>query len=212
MGTPFTTRVILKIKRTVRELSPAEKEFGQMWPRIDAIEGWLLNSEGKWLYRRALSMPDGANLVEIGSFKGRSTCCLAFACQGTNKRVFALDAFDGGPDLPPYDSFEEFQQNIKRLELSDYIEPVRGISWEIAKTWNKPIDFLFIDGSHIHEHVLADFTSFFPHVVPGGIISFHDVHEDHPGVLKAWHETCKPKLTHIGYCDTIGYGRKAEGK
>jgi predicted O-methyltransferase YrrM len=212
MGTPFTTRVVLKIKEMVRELDPAEKKFGRIWPRIDLIEGWLLNAEGKWLFKRALSLPDGANLVEIGSFKGRSTCCLAFGCRGTNKRVYAIDTFDGGPDLPRYDSFQEFCLNLKRCELSEYFEPVMGISWEFAKTWNKPIDFLFIDGSHIYEDVSADFASFLPHVVPGGIIAFHDVHENHPGVLKAWHETMRHQLADVGYCNTIGFGRKPEGK
>jgi predicted O-methyltransferase YrrM len=212
MGTPFTTRVILKIKRTVREFNPAEREFGRIWPRIDPVEGWLFKAEGNWLFKRARSLPDGANLVEIGSFKGRSTCCLAFGCRGTKKRVFAVDTFDGGPDLQRHDSFREFCLNIKRCQLSEYVEPVRGISWEIAKTWNKPVHFLFIDGSHIYEDVMADFASFLPHVVPGGIIAFHDVHENHPGVLKAWHETFKPQLTGVGYCTTIGYGRKTKGK
>ena len=208
MGTPFTTRVILKIKRTVRELNPVEREFGKVWPLIGPIEGWLNDAETRWLFKRALSLPDNTNLVEIGSFKGRSTSCLAFGCRGTNKRVFAVDTFDGGPDLQRYDSFREFCLNIKRCQLSEYVEPVRGISWELAKTWNKPIHFLFIDGSHLYEDVLADFASFVPHVVPGGIIAFHDVHKNHPGVLKAWHETFKHQLTNIGYCDSIGHGRK----
>lgn len=208
MGTPFATRVILKIKRTIRELNPVEKEFSRIWPRIDPIEGWLSNLEAKWLFERAFDLPEGANLVEIGSFKGRSTCCLAFGCRGTNKRVSAIDTFDGGPDLPRHDSFQEFYLNLKSCDLSKYVAPVIGISWEIAKTWNKPIAFLFIDGSHIYEDVSADFASFFPHVVPGGIIAFHDVHENHPGVMKTWHETVRHQLADVGYCDTIGFGTK----
>jgi predicted O-methyltransferase YrrM len=177
-------------------------------PLIAPTEGWLFDAEPKWLFERALSLPDGANLVEIGSFKGLSTSCLAFGCRATKKRVFAVDTFDGGPDLQRHDSFQEFCSNIERCQLSEYVEPVRGISWEIAKTWKKPVHFLFIDGSHIYEDVMADFASFFPHVVPGGIIAFHDVHENHPGVLKAWHETFKHQLSGTGYCDSIGYGRK----
>jgi len=183
-----------------------------VWPCISPIEGWLSDAEAKWLFKRALSLPDGANLVEIGSFKGRSTCCLAFGCRGTKKRVFAVDSFDGGPDLEPHDSFREFCLNIEGRQLSEYIEPVRGISWEIAKTWKKPIHFLFIDGSHIYEDVLADFASFFPHVIPGGVVAFHDVDESHPGVLRAWHETFEIQLTEIGYCAAVGYGRKPKGK
>lgn len=208
MGTPFTTRVVLKIKKIARDISPAEKEFRRVWPILEPIEGWLLESEGKWLFNAARSLGRHANIVEIGSYKGRSTCSLAFGCRGTKKRIFAVDTFDGGPDLQRYDSFQEFCLNIKRCELSEYVEPIRGISWEIAKTWNKPIYFLFIDGSHIYEDVMADFASFFPHVVLGGTVAFHDVHESKPGVLKAWNETIKAQLRDIGYHSTIGYGRK----
>jgi len=208
MGTPFTTRVVLKIKRIARDISPAEKKFRRVWPLIEPIEGWLHDGQENWLFKRALALPDEANLVEVGSYKGRSTCCLAFGCWGTKKRVFAVDTFDGGPDLPRHDSYEEFCQNLKRCQLSKYVEPMRGLSGEIAKTWNKPIHFIFIDGSHIYDDVLTDFAGFFPHVVPGGTVAFHDVHESKPGVWKAWNETIKPQLTGIGYHSTIGYGRK----
>jgi len=208
MGRPFSTRMILKIKRIVRELSPAEREFSRLWPRIDRIEGWLYLAEARWLFKTALSLPERANLVEIGSYKGRSTSCLGFACRGTKKRVFAVDTFDGGPDLQRYDSFEEFCANINCCQLSEYVEPVRGISWELAKTWNKPVHFLFIDGSHMYEDVMADFCSFFPHVVPGGIVAFHDVDQSFPDVLRAWNETFELRLTHIGHKATLGYGTK----
>lgn len=209
MGTPFTTRVVLKIKKIARDISPAEKEFRRVWPLIEPIEGWLLASEGRWLFNAARSFPRRANIVEIGSYKGRSTCCLAFGCRGTKKRIFAVDTFDGGPDLQWHDSFPEFCLNIERCQLSEYVEPVRGISWEIAKTWNKPIHLLFIDGSHIYGDVMADFASFFPHVVPRGIVAFHDVvNEDWPDVGRAWHESIKHQLKQTGYCDSLGYGRK----
>jgi predicted O-methyltransferase YrrM len=207
MGTPFITRAILKIKRTVREFDPVEKEFARIRPRISSIEGWLCDEEAKWLFKRALSLSAGSTLVEIGSFKGRSTCCLAFGCRGTDKRVFAIDTFDGGPDLPRSDSFEEFSLNLKRCELSDYVKPVTGISWDVAKTWNQPIHFLFIDGSHLYEDVSADFASFFPHVVPGGTVAFHDV-TSFPSVLKAWNENFKPRLEGTGLCESIGFGTK----
>jgi predicted O-methyltransferase YrrM len=209
LGTPFTTRVILKIKRTVRELSRSERQFSEVWPCIGPIEGWLSDAETKWLFKRALSLPDAANLAEIGSYKGRSTVCLAFGCRNTNKRVFAIDTFDGGPDLARQDSFSEFRANVERCGLTKYVEPVKGISWEVARSWSTPLDFLFIDGSHIYSDVMADFASFFPHVARGGTVAFHDVHPNHPGVVKAWNETFKTQLTETGQCDSIRFGRKA---
>lgn len=207
---PLPRRIVLKVKRVLRELSPAEREFLRLRPLIASIEGFLLDGQDRWLFKTARCLPRDANIVEIGSFKGRSTCCLAFGCQGSRKRVFAVDRFDGGPDLPRQDSFPEFSQNIARCGLSEYVEPIVGISVEVAKTWNKPIHLLFIDGSHRYEDVLGDFAGFFPHVVSGGIVAVHDVCEGWPGVLRAWHESIKHQLRDIGDCETLGYGRKAE--
>lgn len=209
MATPFATRVALKIQKIARDLDPAEREFRRAWPSIDSVEGLLVEGQEKWLFKTARSLPDPANLVEIGSFKGRSTCCLALGCRGTRKRVFAIDPFDRNDwDSRQQSVLQEFKQNIERCGISGYVEPTVGLSSEVAKGWNKPIHFLFIDGSHRHEDVMADFDDFLPHVLPGGIIALHDVCEGLPGVFRAWHETIKHQLTDIGYCTTIGYGRK----
>src|ERR1700716_775047 len=102
MSTSLATRLKLKIKKVAHELSKtqAEREFGQTWPLIDSIGGWLPKDEAEWLFNSARSVPEPTNLVEIGSYKGRSTCCLALGCRNTKKRIFAIDSFDGGPDLP----------------------------------------------------------------------------------------------------------------
>jgi predicted O-methyltransferase YrrM len=166
--------------------------------------------EGKWLFESARRLPPNANIVEIGSFEGRSTCCLAAACRGTEKRVFAIDTFDGGSDLPRCNSFPAFSKNLKRCGLESYVEPIKCLSTQVAKTWNKPIHLLFVDGSHYYEEVLADFSGFFPRVVGGGIVAFHDVDETKPGVLRAWNEFFKNQLTEVGHCERVGYGRKPE--
>jgi|SRR5579859_4659802 len=208
MGTPLITRVKLKFRKLVRELDPAEHRFRRVWPLIDQSEGFLEEAEAQWLFNAALNAPSGSNIVEIGSYKGRSTCSLALGCQGTNKRVFAVDPFDGGPDLPRADSLQEFSRNLRRCGVSEYVEPIVGISVDVSKNWNKPIQILFVDGSHKYEDVVADFAGFFPHVVTGGIVAFHDVTESWPGVLRAWNGIFVHKLTKIGQCWGIGYGRK----
>jgi predicted O-methyltransferase YrrM len=211
MSTSFATRVALKIKKIARELSetPPEREFRRKWPELDSIEGWLLPSEGKWLFNAARFLPSRANIVEIGSYKGRSTCCLSLGCRENSARVFAIDSFDGGPNLPKADSLPDFNANVKRFGLMEFVEPITAYSFEAAKSWNKPIHFLFIDGSHLYEDVLADFAGFFAHVVPGGIVALHDViNESWPGVGQAWHGSIKGQLKETGACDSLAFGRK----
>jgi len=59
---------------------------------------------------------------------------------------------------------------------------VRAWSRDAVKNWHLPIDFLFIDGDHRYESVLADWEGFAPWVEPGGVILFHDAKQtqDHP--------------------------------
>jgi predicted O-methyltransferase YrrM len=211
MGTSLVTRFGLKVKKIARDLiEPAEeREWRRLWPLVDCIEGWLYESEGKWLFRAAKSLAEEANIVEIGSFKGRSTCCLAAGCRGSQKRVFALDSFDGGPDLPNVNSFPDFSRNLQSCEVSVYVEPIVGLSKPVAQRWDKPIHLLFIDGSHAYEDVVADFEGFFPHVVPGGMVALHDVvNGTWPGVQKAWHKDIENRLIDVSYCETLAYGRK----
>lgn len=208
---PLTRRIRLKLKRIYLDLTGPrlEREWRRAWPLIDSVEGWLAEGQEHWLFESAYSLPDGATIVEIGSFKGRSTCCLAFGCRGTKKCVFAVDTFDGNDcDFPERAFLKEFSSNVGRCGLSPYVEPVVGVSREIARSWNKPINLLFIDGSHRYEDVVADFAGFFPHLVPGGILAFHDVDENKPGPLRVWHEVAKKELVDIGYCKSLAYGRK----
>jgi predicted O-methyltransferase YrrM len=207
MTTPLVTKVKLKIKKIARGLSPADREFQRIWPAVDGVEGWLLPNEGAWLFHAARSLPKAANIVEVGSFKGRSTCCLALGCKRTQRRVFAVDTFDGGPDLPKAELLPDFLRNLEVTGLSRFVEPRVGLSTEVSSKWDKPIHLLFIDGSHSYEDVLADFNGFYPYVVPGGIVAFHDVCEAWPGVLRAWNKI-ELQLTKTGHCGALGYGRK----
>lgn len=210
--TQLAVRVAFKIRKMVRMLNPDEREFQRIWPLIDSVEGHLVSGQEQWLFNAARVLPDGSNIVEIGSFKGRSTCCLAFGCRGSRKKIFAVDSFNGNDwDFPERDFLKEFQHNIDRCGLSNFVEPTVGLSTEVAKTWKKPIHMLFVDGSHRYEDVLADFEGFFPHVADGGLVAFHDVVDTWPGVYEAWNNVLQHRLTDRGSCGSLAFGRKPAG-
>jgi SAM-dependent methyltransferase len=193
----------------IRRMRPRYRRFDREWPIIDKIEGFLVPGQEWWLYNTACDLRDGAVIVEIGSFKGRSTACLALGCLETSKRVYAIDTFNGNDvDFEARNYFDQFQFNLERLRLSAYVYPLVGWSTEIGKQWTEPIDLLFIDGSHQYDDVLADFESFYPHLKPGGIVAFHDVVETWPGPLKCWQEIASRRLSNIGYCTTLAFGKK----
>lgn len=213
---PLPHRIRLKLRRIYLDLTGPriDREWRRAWPLIDSVEGWLLEGQERWLFEAAYSLPASANIVEIGSFKGRSTCALASGCRGTQKRVFAIDPFDGGPNWRRDEKafFDEFTDNVKRCGVSEYVEPVVALSTEAGRSWTRPISLLFIDGSHEYEAVKTDFEIFFPHVSPGGIVAFHDACEQWPGVLRFWVETARRQLAETGNCLSLAYGRKPASK
>lgn len=194
-----------------RHASAVDRQFAKAWPHILSVDGLLVSGQERCLFRMAWRLPDAAVIVEIGSYKGRSTCCLAYACVGTKRQVYAIDTFKSGDgDFSERDSLFEFKKNIEKCGLNEYVTPLVGKSVEVTRAWDKPIDLLFIDGSHVYEDVLADFRSLFPWIVPGGIVALHDVGEGHgwPGPFRAWHENIKSQLIDIGACSTLAFGSK----
>jgi len=186
--------------------------FEKIEEKVYAIEGLLLLGQDKWLFKAAKDLPDAATIVEIGGYKGRSTCALAFGCVGTKKHIFTIDTFNGNKVdfdvINRKNFFNEWRRNIEKNGLLDYVTPLVGFSSDISHTWTKPIDLLFIDGSHKYEDVLSDFDRFYQHVVPGGIVAMHDVEPRHPDCLRVWNERANFELTDTGAVSSLAFGRK----
>lgn len=160
------------------------------------VQGWLAVGEGRALYKLARHATP-AVIVEIGSWRGRSTAYLAAARRDVGDGVVvAVDTWQGSPEseahraiLREYDPdqlFEEFRSNIAALDLSSFVHPVRGSSTVVAGVWpslratDAGVGVLFVDGSHEYEAVRADVASWWPHLAPGAFVALHDV-PDWPG-------------------------------
>lgn len=193
----------------IRQVDPRYRRFRKIWPEISKIDGWLVPGQEWWLYKTAHSLPPNSIIVEIGSFKGRSTACLALGCSRRNGHVYAVDTFNGN-DVDFFDRnyLSEFESNMRMLGLTESVTPIVMTSKEASEVWDKPINMLFIDGSHVFDDVVSDFLGFFPQVRDGGMVALHDVCETWPDVVKAWCEVAVIRLRRIGQFSTIAYGRK----
>lgn len=115
-------------------------------------------------------------IVEIGSWKGRSTLALACNTPGT---VYAVDTWKGteqqGDELEQHEPgwlLEEFMRNTAEV---NNIVICEGPSVVMAKRYaGITIDMIFIDGYHTYEGVRDDIVSWTPMLRPGGILCGHD--------------------------------------
>ena len=171
-----------------------------------------------WLYHAVQNLPGDATIVEIGSYMGRSTTAMAFACRDSKRRIFAIDTFAGNEsdfvkgknnvDWEGGGYIEVFKENLRQNNLLSYVTPIQAYSYEAGKEWNESIDFLFVDGSHEFEDVLQDFELFYPHVKPGGIVAFHDVLPEWDGPSRAWNEVIRHQVYRPSHFFSIAYGIK----
>lgn len=154
---------------------------------FEGIDGWLTPDEALGLYLLASKLPPGATVVEIGSWQGKSTYCLASGLRSGT--IYAIDPFNasGGFDLRSEQEYMEkkaekdllaqFRQNMDSLGVLSKIRVKQGYSSQFAGDFEK-IDLLFIDGDHSIPGCTADFEQYAPRLAPGGFIAFHDYYPD----------------------------------
>ncbi|MDP2705689.1 MAG: class I SAM-dependent methyltransferase, partial [bacterium] len=136
-------------------------------------------NEGDFLCETARKVVAGGTIVEIGSWKGKSTVCLGRGSQdGQKARIYAIDPHVGSSEhqrmFGQVDTFQEFKNNIAEGGVSGLIEPIRDSSENAAKNFTKPVNFVFIDGAHEYEFVGLDFRLWFPKLIDSGLVAFHD--------------------------------------
>ena len=143
-------------------------DFDDVERLIAHVDGWLTVDEARTLYDAARACTGRGAIVEIGSWKGKSTIVLARGSRaGSSVPVYAVD--------PHADyRFEEFRANVERAGVAELVRPIRSLSQPAADSFDEPIELLFVDGSHDERLVREDAEKWLPKVVDGGFVAFHD--------------------------------------
>jgi predicted O-methyltransferase YrrM len=121
--------------------------------------------------------------VEIGSALGKSACYIGMALKENGRgMLYAIDPHETTDwnDRGAVNSIEVLHSNLSALGVSEQVTIVRSYSQDAARSWDRPIDFIFIDGDHSYEGVKRDWELFVPHVKPFGMVVFHDTIWDLP--------------------------------
>ncbi len=149
---------------------------------VAGVDGWMTSGQAAALHDAATRCPAGGTIVEIGSFRGRSTIVLASAA-APGVEVVAIDPHAGndrGPgeidgfDTEADDDHAIFMANLAEAGVSDRVRHVRAFSDDALGQVEGEIDVLYIDGAHRYEPALADIRSWGHRVTRGGVMLIHD--------------------------------------
>ena len=157
------------------------------------IEGWLTSAEAMGLFQIAEILPKNSTVLEIGSWKGKSTWCIS---QGLKKgTIHCIDPFNAAGEEGSKEIYEktkgnnslleQFQNNMKGISKKVKITTHKGYSSDFVDTILN-IDFLFIDGDHSVEGCRFDYENFENEVKVGGFLAFHDYYLDRPELGSTW--------------------------
>lgn len=147
------------------------------------VEGYFSPDEAWALYVATLACATAEpRVVEIGSYKGRSTIAIALALRDHGGGlVVSID-----PHTPTgkesyvrehgeADTFDEYLANVRRAGIERFVRPERATSATARPRYDGvPIDVLFVDGSHDEDDVLYDIDAWRPLLADRAILAFND--------------------------------------
>lgn len=120
-----------------------------------------INEHLQYIYDTTVNM-NAQTIVELGVNNGSSTLAFLLATRKTNGKLYSCDIVECPNARKLVDGVDENWQFTIKDDL------------EYGKTWDKPIDILFIDTSHSFEQTHRELELWIPKVKPDGIIILHD--------------------------------------
>ncbi len=161
---------------------PPSSGFAAASRAVADVEGWMTPGQARLLWDSARRVPAGGRIVEIGSFRGRSTIVLASAAPPAAE-VVAIDPHAGNDRGPQeIDGFvdeaardhEVFRANLERAGVAGRVRHLRKFSDAAHADVDGPVDLLYVDGAHRYGPALADLRGWGDRVAPGGTMLIHD--------------------------------------
>jgi predicted O-methyltransferase YrrM len=138
--------------------------------------------------------------VELGVDYGYSSFLMAL-CQ--ENPVYGVDCFDVSVHGPREDDDYQFVMSVKEKLGLDNLEIIKGYFDDVAKTWDKEIDLLHIDGLHDYKNCKNDCDTWAPLVKEDGVILFHDTVSNPDGAGLFFSQLDVPK---VNFTNSFGLG------
>jgi hypothetical protein len=183
------------------------------------IQGWLTDAQAERLRAAASRQSPSAQVVEIGSFHGKSAVVLASAVP-SGARVVCIDPHlgsDRGPQEIAADhergqgDYETFHANLARHGVTDAVEHVRELSSDALGAVTGPIDVLYVDGAHRYGPASDDLVRWGDRVPEGGTMLVHDSFSSIGVTLALLRHVTFGPWTYVGRSGSLAEYRRGAG-
>ncbi|MBK5332213.1 MAG: class I SAM-dependent methyltransferase [Ilumatobacteraceae bacterium] len=160
----------------------SKRSLNELLSVTDTVEGWMSKDQAARLYAAAAATSADQQIVEIGSFRGRSTIVLAGAApDGVD--IVAIDPHAGNDRGPRQisgfveeaaDDHDAFNENLVAAGVAHRVRHIREFSHWAHEDVTGTIAVLFIDGAHRYAPAQSDIRTWGARVEPGGTMLIHD--------------------------------------
>jgi hypothetical protein len=183
------------------------------------IQGWLTDAQAARLSAAARALSPGAQIVEIGSFHGKSAVVLASAAP-PGSAIVCIDPHlgsDRGPQEIAADpargasDFDTFHANLTRHGVTDRIRHVRELSENALDSIAGVIDLLYVDGAHRYRPASDDIVRYGDRVPADGTMLVHDAFSSIGVTLALLRHVTFGDWTYIGRSGSLAEFRRGHG-
>lgn len=168
--------------RTNNDAQFNEAKFNEAWSAVRDVDGWLTEGQARLLFAAAARTQAGETIVEIGSFRGRSTIVLALAAPA-GVEIVAIEPHAGNDRGPgEIDGYavaaatdnEMFVANLTAAGVIDRVRHVRAFSEDAHADVEGTVAVLYVDGAHRYSPARSDIRDWGKRVGPEGTLLIHD--------------------------------------
>jgi len=161
------------------------------------IDGMISDYQGKVIFLLCFFQNLKGDVLEIGSFKGKSTSFLFRAVnESKNGNLIVIDNFQGikGKEKLYGEFRNEFNHNMEKIGALKKIKIFDGDSKKlIHNIKDNSLRYIYIDGDHSYEGIKSDLVNSLEKIKVNGIIVLDDYFDGFPELIKSVNEILKTK-------------------